>query len=552
MSVLVCPGYQASPDGIVRTFLRVGTLPAEARAILQAAVEPTAAHTLHTAFGAPAIQSLIRQGWLAPLDELAARPVHGPPRSAVIAIPSRGRPQHLQRLLHDLRQRSTGLPVLVALDGTPDEVARSLEVCARADVPHLRVSTPSTRARTAEWLAQGIGASPSLFKVVLAGTPAPEGVNRTGAARNALLLEAGRQAIVWLDDDLRLRGVRRDGDPCWRDRTPTFLSDPDASPPAEGLDPLEVLGPLGYGPTDLLDLSFAWPTMGPWSIRALTSPHPAQVVLSSGGLYGDEGTPHNAHRLFLMEGLAARLLDDPDAWSRWRTTRTALRLPAGPTVTPTPQWLTAWAGTDARGTLPPFLPAGRAADTLFALHLKAIRPQALLAAVPASMCHEPDPRPVQPDEVVYSPLQHLLTHWVAHITASMDHDPAPQAKTRLRRIGYQLLGMVEGDPSCLAARWLDFQLTEDARRYQRLIQLRGSGPDVPAWHKDVDAALQLLAQAQRAPRHRTPADLAGRDPRDPETWVTAGRILAALGHLILHWDDARDAWSSFPSPFEPV
>ncbi len=550
MTVLASVDYRRFPDGVVRTSTRVGTLDRASRDILKQAASPVDAQALLEAHDAERVGRLVQEGWLVVLDELARRPTAGPPGSPILAIPTRGRPDKLRNLLADLAERGVSHPIRIAIDGTDAEVAQTRAVCASFGAPDLRVSTPVSRARAANALAHALGTSPSMLHVALAATAAPDGVERTGAGRNSLLLEAGTRPIVWLDDDVRLRGVTADGEPCWREHSPTFLSDPDATPDTEPLDPFAVMNPLGRAPTELVDLDAAWPHMGPWSVRALAAPAPPTVVLASGGLFGDEGTAGNAHRLFLTEGLGSRLLDRPDAWQRWRETRRSLRIAPGPTISPLPQFMTAWAATDTRGTLPPFLPGGRGADGAFAATLKLLRPEVLLAAIPAAILHEAPARQVSADSMIAGSCTHFLGNFITHLAADAGRDPARDAPTRLRRLGYELLGQVDGGPEATAARWTDWQQAENTRRLVLLRELRRSGPDVPAWRADVSSAIGALEDRLRTPRPTTPGDLPGWPAEDPNTWQVVGRILTAMGHLTLVWDRARDAWPTITSAFD--
>lgn len=550
MTRIAVVDLRQTPGGLARSATAFGRLdPDELKALTDARV-PIEASALAARHGGERIQALARAGWLVDVEAAASRGAPDPVSDAIIGIPSRARPDKLRTLLADLAPLAGERPVRVALDGTPEEVAENRRICAASGIADLRVSTPDTRAEAADALAGPAQIARPLLRGGLAAGPAGQPVSRDGGSRNSLLLEAGQRAVLFLDDDVRPVGHNLSGAPHWNGMPGPFLRDPDVA--EDHLEPVDLFAPLdvlGRRPIDLVPLAGAWDRLDPASLRALCFRDPAVVALSSGGLLGDEGSTSIAYRLFLGPPLLDRLRDEPDAWMRWRTTRRGRRASDGLCVSPAPDWMTAWAGVDTRGVIPPFQPLGRGADGLFASTLRALRPNALLAGIPAAVHHLPPERPVPPDDTVHGALFRHVSSFLGQALPALSRAPSPSATTRLRRLGHELLSQAEGDPQDIANRWLAWQTQEDARLHDVLRARRRDGPDIPAWQADADAVLARLEASLRAPTLRTPHDLNNMAPDRPETWRVVGRIAMVHGAMVLGWERLREAWSTVPSPY---
>ena len=540
----------------VSTAHRTGVLDAPARAAVEACVRPRQPDDLFRDGHDPArVAALLTEGWLVDLPVLAARQPPPPPDGAILAIPSRGRADRLGGLLRTLAARGEAVPVRVSLDGTDAEIAASRAACAAVRGLDIAVSTPASRRAFAARVAEAAGVPDA---VIAHGTAcaADAGPHREGGGRNSLVLEAGERAILWLDDDLLPEGTRRDGPAAWTERAHAYdtrpLRDVDvAAIDTVDLDPTAVLTPLGASPLALVPPTDSlWPALSPAAVRTLASPAPASVTLVAGGLLGDEGSTGNVHRLFLPGDMAGQLAAAPASWRWWRTGRTALRDTPGLRLTALPHWMTAWASLDPRGVLPPFPVAGRGSDTVFSHLLARVRPETVQAIIPHAMRHDPGPRTVAANGVYEDVVDRPLATWLLSLTLHEAPDPARSPEGRLRRMAHRVLAATDGSPEDTARRLLDYQVRSDLQHLATLRTLRTHGPDVAAWHADVDRGIGLLEAALRTPRPRPPSDIPGGSAQDARTWQRVGTTLGHWARLALVWSRVRAATATVPSAFD--
>lgn len=229
----------------------------------------------------------------------------------------------------------------------------------------------------------------------------PNAQPSTGGNRNAVLLMTAGQKILCLDDDIRLTCYRPHLEP------PRFSSayltgdwymfpsiieitdflDSNCKPAhAEFVDFHSEA--LQNTPAEIALGENSWRSLTPELANKLLT-HSLQIRVTSSGSYGDSGLASPAHALFLDGEMRQHLLRDADTYRRSIASRQLLRMNKGLTIKRSTQLMGMSLGLDNSALLPPFFPAFRNSDGLFASCLVLCFPEACLADLPIMPGHIP-------------------------------------------------------------------------------------------------------------------------------------------------------------------
>jgi hypothetical protein len=207
-----------------------------------------------------------------------------------------------------------------------------------------------------------------------------------GLARNlALLLSVNYRALV-VDDDilpqaltppLSTKDLTFDAPDAREAVFYTSMADMQQHTLAADFSPLTaMLQSLGQPLNQLLSSKLVGPSaLKGVDGRLITSLEAeSQVLLSQCGTWGDPGTADSGWAFFLREASIKRLLESTSEPQKVLATRTLWLGYRGATVGPCGS-LSQLTGLDHRTLLPPYLPAGRGEDLLFAVMLRRLHPE---------------------------------------------------------------------------------------------------------------------------------------------------------------------------------
>ena len=371
-----------------------------------------------------------------------------------------------------------------------------------------------------------------------------------GLARNlALLLSVGKQALV-LDDDVIAEAIApplapsdlRFGHP--NDREAVFYASPDEAAShrlAMESSPLTLmLGALGASLSGLLQSSLG----GPAALAGVDGQQLARysgrthLFLTQCGYWGDPGTGSNAWPIYLPEASRERALNAEDVLTDLLAARNVWMGYRGPTLTETGT-MSALTGIEHRALMPPYLPAGRGEDLLFALMMQRLHPEAAVWNAGWSIRHEPvDDRPT---DGTLNPLREdiglpMLTEWLGR-------EPKDQwglsPQRRLAGIAEEVRRLAEMAEADLNALLSEEQLSRVGTSLTRVMQQLGatsSSGDTDnhkTWRAFLEASRdQLVAQIQNP----DPQPLDGATAHFGVSGLTT---LRQLGH---EFAEALDAW----------
>jgi hypothetical protein len=329
---------------------------------------------------------------------------NGPVRLFILTC---DRPEALQRLLNALKrqvlpQQVTALFVIddSRLSESANRNARAIETAQTSmHIPIHHINMTARTALTSYLKANLPENSHTSIDFLLArsywGT-APT----YGLARNlALLLSVNYRALV-LDDDILPQAVT----PPLPAKDPTFdtpdareaafytsMADMQQHTLAADFSPLTaMLQSLGQPLNQLLNSKL----IGPSSLkgvdgRLITSLEAeSHVLLSQCGTWGDPGTADSGWAFFLQEASIKRLLDGTSEPETLLAARMAWLGYRGATIGPYGS-LSQLTGLDHRTLLPPYIPAGRGEDLLFAIMLRRVHPQSPVFNEGWAVPHQP-------------------------------------------------------------------------------------------------------------------------------------------------------------------
>jgi hypothetical protein len=477
-----------------------------------------------------------------------------PARFAAVGVPTRDRPECLRRCLlghlESARRHGRDNDFVVVDDAGTDSARAATRELLRELAGHWGANVfyagPRERAGFAEALARraGLPEGPVRFALLNdGGWPVA-----TGASRNALLLHAAGDLLLQVDDDTL----------CLIAPAPLTLP----SPPAGGEgrvrgaraglafsprpDPTEFWFPDGDGPVlppdtpagaDLLAVHEE--LLG----KTVPGPQGGPVLATAAGVAGDSGMGTAAYFLLLDGASRARLLRSPEGYRAALTGRRLLRAATQATVCRPGVCMALNLGLDNRRLLPPFLPAMRNQDGVFAALLRACFPDALFGFLPWTVLHEPpSPRPSLADGLRESVMGVRTGQALQVLIGALAPGLAgPGAAERLRTLGARLeeLGSTAAAAfaECLNA-VLRAQMSGLAVRLEGLLHQHGGQPAY--WADDMCCLLSALREALPQSGWAAPTDL-----RAAFDTARAGELFRQLvrqfGQLLRVWPDLCQA-----------
>jgi len=396
----------------------------------------------------PILRQLRSEGWLESpgeiLVDLSRLPGAPQPAVEVVAFVTRDRPLMLARGLQSARASLAAYGREAALAVYDDSEGASAAAAARqaARFGALLFNRASRAALRTRLVDAGAPALPVRF--ALEGS---SGMRRgAGVNRNAALLTINA-AFLFLDDDVLCQGIRTETapprldtltDPCdvrWYPSRAEALAD---------ARPLDLIGAhaeaLGCDPSVLLghDVASAdwWDRVSPAMIAALRGGD-ATVAATMLGALGDSATGDTHWQLHLRGDSAARARA---TWDEVRLCRHVCRAADALVISGAPTFMTLAAGLDGRRLLPPFLPSGLTPDGVFGLALRRSDPNALIAALPVAIAHDPPDLRRETSETLREGMARLeisdLVGW-----AMEEARPRGDVSSRLAGLGQSLMAV---------------------------------------------------------------------------------------------------------------
>lgn len=491
------------------------------------------------------------QAWREAVAAHGAETTPRPPAITTVAIVTCDRPEAAIRSMESVieaARRHGRQPALVISDDSrdPAKAARLSHEIGRlaADYPAITLVGRAEHERLATTLLREMGDDHEVREALhfaLFGMP---GQTTPGANRNALLLHQAGTAFLSLDDDTLCRlapapegaqGLRLSSRPdpsrFW------FYPDRDAALAVSEWQPIDPLalheGYLGHTAaacvaalTDPagLDLDEA---DGPLVRRSATG---GRVAVTATGLAGDSGMVSPAYYLTLRGPSRERLLAD---YATLRDTRAVVRAVTRPTLSTASFLMTPCVGLDATTLLPPFLPAGRNEDGVFAHTLRTVSPDALIAHLPWVICHDPpEPRDFPPD-ARHLPLTSLsVAQAVILCLTATPLGPGGDPASRLAHAGRGLQEIAAlPDPDLQELLYLQrlAQIGHHIAHLDESLRLYDDGP--AAWADDLTTAIAAGREGLLRPEDCLPAEL-----RDQDQPLAATRdLLRRFGLLLEVW-----------------
>jgi hypothetical protein len=369
-------------------------------------------HPQQRAVTRQALASLAAAGALACYEDLSSA-VHGEGEAATSAsritslvIPTCDRPEPLERCIlsfaRNAREHGRRVDVIVGDDARgADSRARLRErltaLSRSADISIRYAGTEEKQQFIAALEgASGVPAEVLAFALLGPGDESP----RTGANRNALLLDAVGELCVSVDDDtlcqLTPHPQHADGLRFADDSDPTefwFYPGRDAALAAARFGAHDFLGLheqlLGKSVTGLLaapDVSVRG--AGHYLARALVHGR-GRVAVTYNGVLGDSGMHTGANVRYLRGATRERLVRNEADYRTALRSREVLRVVQAPTVCGGPPFMGTFFGLDATRPLPPFLPTRLNEDGVFGFTLVHCFADACFGHVPFAALHAP-------------------------------------------------------------------------------------------------------------------------------------------------------------------
>ncbi|HET6583611.1 MAG TPA: hypothetical protein VFG69_09190, partial [Nannocystaceae bacterium] len=347
--------------------------------------------------------------------------------------------RHLDRWGHRPR-------ILVADDSRSPTHAGAVAALVAA-LPERFRATHLERTRKlalARQLALAVEVDPAVLEFGL-GDPLATGYT-LGANLVAALLASAGEAIVVLDEDMQLdayRGPPQPGGPAARSLLPLsprwFVSAAEVEPLRVDVD---VVGEHGL-----------------WLGRRVAE---RRVIATSSGICGFTGCADAALDVLLsadelLRGDAQRLMA---VLERPR----ALRVAEQASVNAGEGWTSASVGIDGRELLPPFLPAGRGTDLLWAFMAVTTCPHAGFARLPFALTHD---RATKGADATARPVS-IWTLLADILQSSSAQLPSTGTAARLRAVGTRIELVAEQGVDALRERAFDLDRRCRARVRQQL------------------------------------------------------------------------------------
>lgn len=384
-----------------------------------------------------------------------------------------------------------------------------------------------------------------------------------GLARNlALLLSVGQQALV-LDDDVVAEAIApplapselRFGHP--NDREAVLYGSRDEAARhrlAMECSPLDLmLDALGTSLSGLIQRSFAGPAAlaGVDGQRLARYSAHTHLLLTQCGSWGDPGISGRAWPIYLPEASRERTLNANNALEDLLAARSVWMGYRGPTLTET-STMSQLTGIEHRALMPPYLPAGRGEDLLFALMMQRLHPEAAVWNAGWSIRHEPvDDR--QTDGTL-TPLRENIG--LSTLAEWLGREPKDQwglsPQRRLAGIAEEVRRLAEMAEADLNALLSEEQLSRIGASLTRVMQQLNAASDTPetanqaTWRTFLEASRDQLVTQVQTPEVQPLNDVAQYFGAEGLT------TLRQLGHefadALEAWPDVCVAAKSFSSP----
>jgi hypothetical protein len=511
-----------------------------------------------------ALQELVSRGFLvskstflASLHEETGTPV-APPRVTSVLIPTRDRLPQLQRCLASLietSRRHDRHPDYVVVDDSRQKgQAEQLgEILAQFAAGGSRVSRAGREEKTKfagelVRVARSDGLPRDVVAFALSGD---EGHPQTyGASRNAILLASPGELCVMVDDDIVCQSAVPDHattdlvleplkDPTichfHKDRKHLAESvrivDVDILSSHEKLLGRSIAGCLAtLGPKSAFDVDH----LTPQSVHFFASA-PRTVRATMSGSWGDSGMDTPQIVLALTGPARDALMRSREHYGQAKECREVFRSVPCYTISDAPMFVTMNAGVDNRSLLPPFLPAGRHEDGVFAMTLRACDDDACIGHIPLAVFHSPmeQRRHEQGLAPAAAPrLAEIILTVMGTFSASPAHSGVAERLSRLGKSFVEIGALKIADfRECVETSWM-------AAASRRIAQLEGlldqyrAQPDY--WADDVLAFIDKLADVAVRGSTAAPRELLGEQSTE-QAMETCRRLVRRYGELLQWW-----------------
>lgn len=425
-------------------------------------------------------------------------------------------------------------PQLVVVDDSDDRRA-TLDALQSLRVEVSYIGREEKLASCAR-LAARTGVPRAIVELGLFGDPA---IGFTaGANRNALLLACAGRALLGLDDDMccELAMAPRTGEQLeLANGEPTALwFYGDRSERTHGVRRCSDVDLLAAHEAllgrDLASLVAAGAPAGAEHFARELHHGLGRVAISVSGVHGDCGL--SSPLSYLMKGGATRerLLAD---YERNRVAREILRVVEAPTVTRRAFCMTGAIGLDHRELLPPFLPAGRGEDGVFATTLRLCDPFGFIGLVPVAVLHDPEGgRAFEPGALIRA---FRISDCVQLLAQSAPFgDPRQSAASRLWTLGRHLAELATrpwADLVDLLREQHERQLTHHLPMCEAMLAQHPDAP--PAWRRDLSRHMVTAVGWARSMADFCPSDLAGLPVAEQRARFQ--HLLRGFGQLLAAW-----------------
>jgi hypothetical protein len=449
-------------------------------------------------------------------------------------------------------------PTLVICDDSrlEDDRRENLEVAqqlVREGTPVRYLGLAEKEAYAAR-LARTAGLPEELVRVAILD-PLGIGFSR-GANTNALMLDTVGEVAFCFDDDSFCRPARPDreageavvlGGP--HDLIPTLVF-PDVGSLLEH-------APEEPEPVSLLGEHERW--LGKTLPQVLAGPVPVQldqagsallvdaargrggIRLTWSGIYGDSGSQYSSYYLTLTGAERERLLQDEPFYRSALEGRTAWKAPTQTRIGRSSFFQSVAFAMDNRGLLPPFLPFYRASDTVFARLLRHGCDHSLVAHLPWSVFHDPQPRRQQSVDDVWRKADALRLAELVELC--LDTMPPPiacaTAEERLRVTGRHLRDLSRlpsGGFEALVYPALMRRLTAELAKMEWLLQIHEGQPAF--WAEHVRRAMEILEGRLLS---NEPLFLDESPPSNLTPALSRQVLVGRFGELVEAWPTLRAA-----------
>jgi hypothetical protein len=271
------------------------------------------------------------------------------------------------------------------------------------------------------------------------------------------------------------------------------------------------------------------------ALLQLLESHPARVIATMTGLYGDSGMASSRYFLSLTGGDRDALVCSEQNYRASLRSRQLLRAVACPTISQGEMFMAMNCGFDNRTLLPPFFPVLRNSDGLFAQVLRRSMLDGLIGHLPLAGDHRPPGvRRFADNE------QRSMTIRLMDLLILLVRDFHPGSGHGASRECLCSLGTYLIVAASLAPMEFDEHLrrlwVEEMARYidhlERLLAVYGEEPDY--WAEDVEVHIEAIRRRVDAGPDVTPEDVTER--KGAENALTLLRLLVRyFGELLVAW-----------------